>query len=374
MTKVFSVKENSTGGESSPQMVVIDLSSRLKFFIVLGVCIVFFRKQIFSIALFLMLSFVLMSVCLPIVSKLRKKGVSKHLAIFIAYAGLILVLISIFSVVIVPLVTQLGDFVGAIPEWIGKVTQSIENVTIAGNTIDMSAFEKSLMDSVNSLTTIDSMKSITSFFSSFFSSIFSSFFSSIGTLITAMMFSIYLMLEHDSLLDLLLLRITSDEKKERVRKLIADVEGKLGNWILGQGLVSLLSMIYSSIVLSILKIPFAIPFAVFIALMGMIPNIGSTLATVIVSLITLLIVGPVKAAFVLAFLALYQPVENTLIYPRIMGNVIGLKPLVVMLGVVASIIVFGPIGGLLALPGIVILKILYEFYIDLQKIKAKGIV
>ncbi|HOV34604.1 MAG TPA: AI-2E family transporter [Candidatus Dojkabacteria bacterium] len=366
MTKVFSVKENSTGGESSPQMVVIDLSSRLKFFIVLGVCIVFFRKQIFSIALFLMLSFVLMSVCLPIVSKLRKKGVSKHLAIFIAYAGLILVLISIFSVVIVPLVTQLGDFVGAIPEWIGKVTQSIENVTIAGNTIDMSAFEKSLMDSVNSLTTIDSMKSITSFFSSFFSSI--------GTLITAMMFSIYLMLEHDSLLDLLLLRITSDEKKERVRKLIADVEGKLGNWILGQGLVSLLSMIYSSIVLSILKIPFAIPFAVFIALMGMIPNIGSTLATVIVSLITLLIVGPVKAAFVLAFLALYQPVENTLIYPRIMGNVIGLKPLVVMLGVVASIIVFGPIGGLLALPGIVILKILYEFYIDLQKIKAKGIV
>lgn len=366
MAKVFSVKENTSRREDSPQLVIVDLSPRLKFFIVLGVCIVFFRKQIFSIALFLMLSFIFMSVCLPIVSKLRKKGVSKHLAIFIAYAGLILALISIFSVVIVPLVTQLGDLVAAIPVWIEKVIQSLENIKIAGNTIDVSALEKTLLDRVNGLATIDSMKSITSFFTSFFSSI--------GTLGTAIMFSIYLMLEHDSLLDLILLRIQSEEKKERVRKLVTDVEGKLGNWLLGQGFVSLLSMIYSSIVLSVLQMPFAIPLAVFIALMGAIPNIGSTLATIVVSLIALVAVGPIKGAFILGFLALYQPIENTLIYPRVMGNVIGLKPLVVMLGVVAAIIVFGPVGGLLALPVIVILKILYEFYIDLQKIKAKGIV
>jgi len=46
----------------------------------------------------------------------------------------------------------------------------------------------------------------------------------------------------------------------------------------------------------------------------------------------------------------------------------------VMLGVIIFLIFFGPVGGLLAVPSMVILQILYEFYIDLQKLKAKGIV
>jgi len=57
-----------------------------------------------------------------------------------------------------------------------------------------------------------------------------------------------------------------------------------------------------------------------------------------------------------------------------MGNAIGLKPVIIMLGVFAFLILFGVAGALVAVPLMVILQIFYEFYIDLQKLKAKGIV
>jgi predicted PurR-regulated permease PerM len=48
--------------------------------------------------------------------------------------------------------------------------------------------------------------------------------------------------------------------------------------------------------------------------------------------------------------------------------------MIVLLGVMIFLILFGIVGGFVAVPLIVIIKILYEFYIDLQKLKAKGIV
>ncbi len=365
MAKIYSVKENSSRSEES-RTVMVDLSPRLMFLIILGLGVMFFGKKILSVLMFLILSFIFMSVCLPVVDKLKSKGVSKFLSIFIAYTALILILVSVFALIVVPFVTQLDNLVAAVPGWIEKIADDLRNFSIAGMNVDVNALEKSLMDKVNALPSFDNFKNITEFFSGFVKSF--------GTVITSMIFSIYLVLEHDSLLDFILIRIPADEKKERVKKLVSDVESKLGSWLLGQSFVSLLSMIYSAIILSILQMPFAIPLAVFIALVGLIPNIGASLAAIVVSLIGLIVFGPAKAVLILALLLFYQPIENTVVYPRVMGNAIGLKPFAVMLGVVAAIIVFGPIGGLLALPAIVVLKILYEFYIDLQKIKAKGIV
>jgi len=60
--------------------------------------------------------------------------------------------------------------------------------------------------------------------------------------------------------------------------------------------------------------------------------------------------------------------------PKIMGNAVGIKPVIVMLGVVSALLLFGIFGALIAVPVMVLAKIIYEFYIDLQKLKAKGIV
>jgi predicted PurR-regulated permease PerM len=166
----------------------------------------------------------------------------------------------------------------------------------------------------------------------------------------------------------------SDEKRERVRKLVMDVENKLGSWVLGQGAVSFTTSVFSFILLTILGVPFALPLAMFSGLMNLIPNLGSTLAGFVMALVALISVGPIKALIVLIAFIIYQPIENGIIVPKVMGNAVGLKPVVVLLGVMVFLTFFGLLGSFVAVPLMVVAQIFYEFYVDLQKLKAKGIV
>ena len=91
-------------------------------------------------------------------------------------------------------------------------------------------------------------------------------------------------------------------------------------------------------------------------------------------MVILATVNPLSAAIFAGLFIIYQQIENNFIVPKIMGNAIGLKPVIIMLGVFVFLILFGVFGALVAVPFMVILQIFYEFYIDLQKLKAKGIV
>jgi predicted PurR-regulated permease PerM len=133
-------------------------------------------------------------------------------------------------------------------------------------------------------------------------------------------------------------------------------------------------MLFTWILLSILKVPFALPLAIFTGFVNVIPNLGSSISGILMALVTLIAVNPVSALIVGGSFLVYQQIENSFIVPKVMGNAVGLKPIFVLLGVIVFITFFGLIGGFVAVPLMVIAKILYEFYIDLQKLEAKGIV
>jgi predicted PurR-regulated permease PerM len=266
----------------------------------------------------------------------------------------------------VPFINQLSGLVRTLPKWINESLLFLEDFSIAGYSFDVNMISEYITDFVKGFPTADNVKNVAAFITDFFG---------IGAfLVTSIIFSIYLVSEHDSFANILLIKIVSDEKRERVIKLVMDVENKLGSWVLGQGVVSLCSTIFSWIVLTILGVPFALPLAMFTGFMDLIPNLGSTLAGFAMSVVALISVGPINAVIVLAAYILYQPFENGVITPKVMGNAVGLKPIVVLLGVIVFLIFFGILGGFMAVPLMVISQIIYEFYIDLQKLEAKGIV
>jgi len=367
MAKVYSVD----GGKSntlntSTQTVLIDLSPKLKIALLLILGVFFWSKQLFSVLLFLMLSFVIMCTLKPIVKWFIKKGVSKGWAAFLSYLSILVCLTALLTIIIVPFVNQVGAMVDVLPKWIPEGLDYVRNIQFGKEVIDFSAIEKSLMDWIKTLPNPDNFKSLTS--------TLGNFFSSFAIVLSSIVMSIYLLSEHESLVNIILIRITDDETRERVVKLISDVESKLGGWVLGQGTVSLLAMIFTAIVLSLFKVPFAIPLSVFVGLVNAVPAVGTTLGGVIVGLVALLSTNFASAAIIVVLMIIYQQVENNFITPRVMGNVMGLKPLYVMAGVVIMLLLAGPVGALIAVPFMVLVKIAYEFYIDLQKLKAKGIV
>jgi predicted PurR-regulated permease PerM len=387
MGKIYSVRDNSNEVRDSnsnkkryslgsnfvqnsrskeKDVLTIDFSPRLMAFIIIILAFLFYAKQILVITMFIFFAFVVMSSIKPVVNWLKARGLPKGTAITIAYVVLFILIQSILFLVFVPFVNQLAGLVSTLPKWVEESLLFLEDFSIGGFRLNVEWLNDYIATLLKELPSANNVKNIAGFISNFFG---------MGAfLVTSLIFSIYLVAEHDSFFDILLIRIVSDEKRERVKKLVLDVERKLGGWVLGQAVVSTLSGTFCVVVLSILGVPFALPLAIFTGFLGVIPNLGSTLAGIVMALVALIAVGPLAAIILLGAFILYQPLENTVITPKVMGNAVGLKPMIVMLGVIIFLILFGILGGFVAVPLMVIIKILYEFYIDLQKLKAKGIV
>ncbi len=386
MGKIYSVRDNSsriednnrtryssqfssarrTQNNDESRTLIIDFSPKVITFVLLLLAFIFYSTQLITVIMFVFLGFVIMSSIKPLVNWLTKKKISKGWAIAISYFILFVLIQLVLVLIFVPFVNQLAGLVTILPKWIDDALSSLKDFSIGGYSFDVNTISQYITDFIKTFPTAANVKNVTDFISNFFST---------GAFIlTSVVFSIYLVSEHDSFLDILLIRIVSDEKRARVKKLVMDVERKLGGWVLGQAFISTLAVIFSGTVLTILGVPFALPLAIFTGFMGVIPNLGSTLSGIVMALVALITVGPLAAVILLGAFILYQPLENTVITPRVMGNAVGLKPIIIMLGVIIFLILFGFVGGFIAVPLLVIIKILYEFYIDLQKLKAKGIV
>lgn len=247
---------------------------------------------------------------------------------------------------------------------VNTFTSGFTGISIGSFTVDAETINKMTTDFLQSISIKDSFASVAGTVGSIFN---------LSTLfLAAVVFSIYMILDHDNILEFGLIKISSDQKRLRVMKLVSDFENRLGTWLLGQATVSMIAGIAMGLILTVLGVPFALPLAVFAALLDAIPNLGATIATIPALVVALLSGGPLTAFLVLVFFLAYQQIENNFIIPKIMGNVVGVRPIVVLLVVMSFLILFNVWGAILAVPLMVTLQIFYEFYIDLQKLKAKG--
>jgi len=125
----------------------------------------------------------------------------------------------------------------------------------------------------------------------------------------------------------------------------------------GQITLMIIIGLLSWVGLTILGVPGAISLAIVAGVLEIIPNLGPVIATipaVIVALLqgsTYLDISPAwLALLVAAFYLLLQQLENSIIVPRVLGDAVGLSPLVVMTGVLVGTVAAGILGALLATP------------------------
>ncbi len=350
--------------KGSQAVVTVEFSWKLLALIFLVLALVLLREQILSIVVFLFLSFIIMSATLPIIYWFKRKGVSKGWAIAVTYLlGFIVLLVGV-SLIAIPLINQINGLGKNIPVWVENFIGNLQTVDINGFTIDEKAINDALNQWFERFTSADSFRNVVNTVGGFAE------WASI--MLASFVFSVYLMLDHDKILDFLLIRIHSDEKRSRIKKLVLDLENKLGKWLLGQATVSVIAGTTLGLVLTLFHIPFALPMGVLVAMLSAIPSLGATIASIPPLLIALILKGPMTALIILCIFLVYQQVENNLIIPKVLGNAVDVKPTLVLLAATTFLILFGIWGAVLSVPAMVMLKMCYEFYIDLQKIDAKG--
>jgi predicted PurR-regulated permease PerM len=96
--------------------------------------------------------------------------------------------------------------------------------------------------------------------------------------------------------------------------------------------------------------PSPIVLAVIVGLFDLIPNVGAGIAAVIVVLVTLAGSGATAAGILLLVIIIYQPIENYLIQPAVIGQAVDLSPFATVTVVVIGAALLGVVGAVLAVP------------------------
>jgi predicted PurR-regulated permease PerM len=159
--------------------------------------------------------------------------------------------------------------------------------------------------------------------------------------------------------------LVPSRQREIVFKLARDTDEVLGAFLRGQLLVMLaLSVIYS-LGLSLVGLKFAIAIGVVSGLVSFIPYLGFVFGIGLAALTVALEPNPLwQMIGVVATFTIAQLLESSILTPQLVGDRIGLHPVLIIFAIVAGGQLFGFFGILLALPAAAVLSVVVRFAYD----------
>lgn len=311
--------------------------------------------QLSTLVLLLLSAIVIASAVEPGVEFFTKRKFPRSLAVVLTYASILAVLISLVWFFIPPMLAESIALLAVVPHYMSQVS-SLSSIPFLQN----ATVGPSLADSVLALQ--GAFSNTGAGVLQFVSSIFGGVFYFILTIVI----SIYFSFQETGVDDFL--RITTPEKhREYVLDLWKRSQKKIGLWMQGQLLLSLIITILLFLGLSLLGVQYALLLAIFAGVMELIPVFGSVIAAV-PGIAVVLITGDLTLVGVVAGLYLIvNQFQAHLIYPLVVKKIVGVAPILVIIALIAGGQLAGFLGVLLSVP---IAAAIQEFVNDLQKRRA----
>lgn len=151
-------------------------------------------------------------------------------------------------------------------------------------------------------------------------------------------------------------------QRDTVIRLARETDSVLSAFLRGQVLVMLALAIIYSLGLSIVGLKFAIAIGVVAGLVSFVPYLGFVFGIGLAGLTVALEPDPLwHLVGVVATFTIAQIIEGTVLTPKLVGDRIGLHPVIVIFAIVAGGQLFGFFGILLALPAAAVLSVLIRF-------------
>ena len=151
-------------------------------------------------------------------------------------------------------------------------------------------------------------------------------------------------------------------QRETVLMLARETDDVLGAFLRGQVLVMLALATIYTLGLSLVGLKFAVAIGVVAGLVSFVPYLGFVFGIGLAGLTVALEPNPLwNLVGVLATFTIAQAIEGSFLTPKLVGDRIGLHPVIVIFAVVAGGQLFGFFGILLALPAAAVLSVLLRF-------------
>jgi AI-2 transport protein TqsA len=149
------------------------------------------------------------------------------------------------------------------------------------------------------------------------------------------------------------------EREKTIVKTFKDITEQIQRYIATKFLISLLTGVVVAIILWIFNIDFLIVWAVLAFFLNFIPNIGSIIAIILPTVMTLIQYESLGYTLLVSgIVTLAQNLIGNILEPKIMGDKLGLNPLVILLSLLIWGYIWGIAGMFLAVPLTAVIKII----------------
>lgn len=326
---------------------------------VLAVGAGFFLISRFHQVIFTLLTAIILGTVLrPLLQKMTDKGLSTGLASAIMFLGILAILIA-FGLLVAPLLTEQGGRLGAIvPEYYDKVRAWIAtspNPLVARLSLLLPVSIG--QTTATAPTTDEDVLTMAGRALSYFSTGFATVFVAIAlTLLTY-----YWMTQSPRIIQSALLFL-QPEKRLRAQTLISDIETKVRQYLVGQGILCLSIGVLATIAYLIIGLPNALVLGLLAGIFEAVPMVGPILGAIPAAVIALT-QSPLKLLFVVIATLIVQQLENNLLVPRIMSKVVGINPFVSLLSIATFSGLYGIGGALMAIPLAAIIQLLLDSFL-----------
>lgn len=280
----------------------------------------------------------------PIVSRLVERGWPRGRAALVVFAGLFVAVFLIVVVTVGPLWDQVKDFVNMLPEYWDELTKTdaFETLTSSGAQDSVrSALEelaKGLPDAANTLLGIAG-----------------GVFGSVLSLVTLSFLALFLLMERPTITDWLF-GFSNPEDEARWRPILEESIEAISDSLLGNLAISLVAATVAGLSAWAFGLPFPIVLAVIVGFLDLIPQVGATIAAVILVLVALTVSTPAAIAMGVIQL-IYQQIENYVVYPLVYRKAVSLSAFTTIVAVLIASSILGVVGAILAVPFAAVIKI-----------------
>jgi len=307
--------------------------------IILVFIVFYFLFLIREILAMLFVSLIFSSAVDPWVDFMEKRKIPRGVGILIIYLVMFAVVGGVIGLLIPPIIEQTNDLMENFP-------QIFEKVISAFSSLKEYSISHGLLDEVkeNFGTISDNLQNAAGGLFSTVSGIFSGIF----TFFLVLVITFYMVVEENALKKIVW-SIAPKKHQVYIMKLVNRMQQKVGLWLRGQLILSLIIFLLTYSALLLLDVKYALVLALIAGLTEFVPYLGPILAS-IPAIFLSFTQAPSLAIFVAIVYYIIQLVENNIIVPKLMQKVVGLNPIVSIAVLMIGFKVAGVIGAILSIP------------------------
>ena len=301
----------------------------------------------------------------PIINSFERRNIKRFYGVIIVYLSIV-AMFFILSVLVIPSSgKEIRRFVSNLPIYFEQISDIMDGFytkyysTLGGLPPMFQGIENIVMENLVKLEGIIS-DSMTKFVGGVLSMA-----SKLVNIVLTPILVLYFLVDKAYFKELLI-KLIPNKYREDTLQLASIIDTSLKQFIKGRLIMSLYAGVMTTILLLVLGIefPFVIGFITGVA--DIVPYIGPFLGYV-PAVFFASFSGIMKVIWVSIFWVLIQWTENNIVAPKIIGENMGMHPMVILLSIIIGGGVFGVFGMILSVPIVAITKITTQYILDKRR-------